>query len=243
MLRGVYSSASAMDVASKQHEVIANNLANANVPGFRKSMLAVQTHIPGQTDPSSDTSKYVNGGEPSRTVVDFSMGALKQTKRNLDFAINGDGFFKVETAQGLRYTRAGSFHLDNEGNLTTAIGEPVIGEGGPLQLPPGVSASELHVTTDGTLWANGTEVGNFGIVKFEDNEKLIHTGSTQFKAPSNLTPVPTDSVVVQGTVEQSNASIVHEMVQMIVGMRQFEAAQQNLKSISEVIQQYTTYDR
>ena len=124
----------------------------------------------------------------------------------------------------------------------TAVGEPVTSDVGPIQLPRGASLADLNVTADGAIWADGVEIGNFGIVDFQNQDALIQTSSTQFEAPSNLAPEPSESTVLQGTIEGSNASIVHEMVEMIIGMRQFEAAQQALKSISDVIQQFTTYD-
>lgn len=242
MLNGIYSSASAMHASTKQHEVIANNLANANVPGFKKAMLTTQTRGINQLDDVGAVQTQLRGNEFTKTHVDFSMGNLERTGRQLDFAINGDGFFEIETPEGKRYTRNGSFHLDPEGNLVTAMGDPVIGNGGPIQVPDDAPVAELNVTVDGTIWANGAEIGKLAVFDFQDRNALIQTAPTQFQAPAATNADPVDTEIVQATIERGNASIVHEMVGMIVGMRQFEAAQQSLKSIASVIQQHTTLE-
>jgi flagellar basal-body rod protein FlgF len=240
MLNGVYSLASAMDVATRQHEVIANNLANVNVPGFRRTLLAVSTDGTTERGNYGIVDSELHGSKAVRTFVDQSQGPLIRTGRKLDVAINGDGFFAIETPEGLRYTRNGAFQLDSTGQLVTSDGSPVMGEG-PIVFNPEIDLSKVTIDEDGTIRASGTEIGKLQVSSFDNLDDLIQTGPTQFEAPDTLTPTPFGGVVMQETLESGNASIVNEMVAMIMGMRHFEAAQQGMRSISDVIQQYTTF--
>jgi flagellar basal body rod protein FlgG len=239
MLNGIYSCASAMDVAAKQHEVIANNLANASVPGFRRTLLAVSADRQGDLAPGDGGSSNIYGSRVVGSFADQSQGALIRTDRPLDLAVNGEGFFVLETPAGTRYTRNGSFHLTADGQMVTAEGAAVVGEGS-LVFDNDVALSKVTFDADGTIRANGQELGKLRVVAFDDMQRLIQTGPTQFEAPAGLSPVPADGIVVQGSLESANTGAVDEMIAMIIGMRHFEAAQQCLRSISEVIQQYTT---
>ena len=240
MFTGIYSSASAMDVASRQHEVIANNLANANVPGFRRTLLAVSSYSSRVVNDEGDVRATMRGTGIARSFTDFTTGAFERTNRKLDFAIQGDGFFVVDTPQGIRYTRNGSFHISSDGSLVNAEGMPIQGSGGPVSIPPETSISQITIDNAGTLRAGTNEIGKLDVVTFDNPDRLVQTGPTRFQAPPGVTPVPADSRIIQETLELGNASIVDEMVAMIMGMRHFEAAQQGLRSISEAIKQFTT---
>jgi len=235
MFNGIYSSASAMEIESLRHEIVANNLANVNSPGFRRTLLAISSR-------EGNLATGLRGGKPAETHVDFTQGPIMDTSRTLDVAISGDGFFVVETPDGPRYTRNGSFHMNSESQLVTGQGYPVTG-GGPISIPGDVAISTVTIGPDGTVRGNGSELGKLDIVKFADNSVLKPTKSSMFEAPENAATEPSDAVLMQGSLEGSNASIVHEMVAMIIGMRHFEAAQQSLKSISDVVQQYTTMEQ
>lgn len=223
-----------MEIESLRHEVTANNLANANTPGFRRTLLAISAREP-------NGSPNNRGGKPASTHVDFTQGPLNRTGRTLDVALNGDGFFVVETENGPRYTRNGSFHLDSTNQLVTSLGDPVLG-GGPIAIPGEVALSSITIGPDGTIRGDGTEIGKLDVVNFQDVASLKQVGANLFDAGQAVPEEPANTVVVQGSLESSNTSVVHEMIRMIIGMRHFEAAQQSLKSISDVLQQYTTFD-
>ncbi len=242
MFSGIYSHASAMDVASRQHDVIANNLANANAAGFRRTILAVSTRGSNEELQSGDVNTDLRGSTSARTYIDFTEGNLIDTGRKLDLAINGEGMFVIETPNGNMYTRNGNFHLSTDGRLVTADGSNVLGNGQALTVPADAQLSDIVINADGTVRAKGEEIGQLDLVTFDNLGVLQAVGDTRFRAPEDVTSRPAAGAVIQGSLESSNTSLVTEMIAMIIGMRHFEAAQQGLRSISEVIQQFTTFD-
>lgn len=241
VLSGIYSAASAMDVTTRQHEITANNLANANVPGFRRTLLAVTTAGVNEANDNGRVRTNLRGATIARTYTDFSPGKYMSTGRKLDFAVQGDGFFVVETPEGLRYTRNGSFHLDDQGQLVNSEGMPIQGTGGPLVVPPQTAPEAMTIDDAGTLRIGENEIGKLDIVTFDNPDRLVQTGPTRFQAPPDAAPVPAEAArIAQGVLESGNASVVDEMIAMISGMRHFQAAQEGLRSISEAIRQFTT---
>ena len=242
MLNGLYSSATAMEVASKRHEVIANNIANVNTPGFRRTMmsLGVRPNEAGTNTPS--THDDLIGTQELGTYLDMAHGPTRTTNRNLDVAIHGDGFFSIQTDSGTQYTRSGSFHLSNDGTLVTSDGNTVLAGGQAVEFPPGSSTTHLKILSDGTITNGQQSLGQLDIVQFEDQNQLTPVGNNRLRAPASMAAVPAESISVQqGALEQSNAIAVTEMIEMITGMRHYETAQQTLRSISEAIQRYTTF--
>jgi len=241
MFNGIYSNATAIDIASRQHDLIANNLANANTPGFRRTLLAISAR--GQNAPQQDGSikTDLGGSEALRSYVDFTQASIRDTGRPLDVAINGEGFFKVEGDGGPIYTRNGAFKVTPDGNLVTMDGLSVLG-GGPIQIPFDISLTDIVINDDGTIRANGQELGRLDLVSFPDLNALEQIGPTRFIAPPGVAEVPSDGRIQQKALESANTTVVSEMISMIVGMRHLESAQQSLKSISEAIQQFTQLD-
>jgi flagellar basal-body rod protein FlgF len=236
MLTGIYSAASALRAAEFNQDVVATNLAHMNVPGFRKSMMTVR---------SFDEELAAQAGSPGygQTVeglaVDFSIGPMENTGRSLDVAIDGEGFFVVQGQSESLYTRNGSFQVGEGGSLTTAGGLPVLGQDGPLSLPPDVSAEQIRISRDGTVSVGETQIGKLELVRFENQGGLTPAGTTLFSADATTVSSDVGVFVRQGVREQSNVSPVDELVEMIVAMRYHEAAQRTLKSIDNAIQQQT----
>lgn len=233
MIPGLYSAATGLVASQANHEVTAHNLAHANVPGFRRGWLPFEKLV------SSDPSR-ANGilGTQAREVrTDFSQGQFQRTGRQLDFAIDGDAFFAIEGPDGRLFTRNGTFQLNGEGQLITADGRTVSGTGGPITLPPDAPLSTLTVAADGTLSANGVEIGQLELVSFADNQQLRQVSTASFEAPPGVQPQPAgDEVgVIQGTRELANVHAVDELVRMMVGMRHYEASQRALKTLGESI--------
>ena len=237
MLSGIYSAASGLLVAEANQEIVANNLAHLNVPGFRKGMLSVETFENVLSETGSAPQGH--GSVVTNVVWDFSPGPVVQTGRNLDLTIDGDGFFAVQGDDGPLYTRNGVFQVGAEGQLSTSDGRAVLGKNGPIRIPSGAAQGQIHIVTDGAVVVSGETIGQLQLVRFEDNALLTRVSSTLFAAPSEAI-IEEDGVRVRsGAREQSNVTAVDELVQMIVSMRYYEAAQRALKAIDSALQQTT----
>lgn len=231
-----------MDVAAQQHETIANNLANLNSSGFKRSMLSFEVRSLNENAAGQNPQDLI-GTMAISTHVDHSQGPVMDTGQPLDATIHGEGFFSIQSPDETLYTRNGAFRVSDSGELVTIDGLPVIGNGGPIQIPTEVATSQISIEKDGTIYAGGQQVDKLDIVRFNDVSKLVQVGSTRFRAPAGLAEEQADDVIVQqGALESSNSVAVTEMIRMITGMRHFEAAQQTLRAISEAIQQYTNFD-
>jgi len=244
LVRGLYAAASGMVAGLLQQDVIAQNLANVDTPGYKKDIalvgafadelaVRVESRAPwrlARTVPIGGLGPgvYVRG-----TGFDPSEGPFIETGAPLDLAIQGDGYFVVETPQGEAYTRNGSFTLNSRGELVTMDGMPVLGESGPITLPSSPSGADgrasVEVRGDGRVTADGRLVGRLRIVAFDDPSSLAKAGGSLFVAASGATARPVGAadgtVVRQGFLEMSNVSVVTEMVQMIAGMRAYETCQ------------------
>ncbi|MGD0078291.1 MAG: flagellar hook basal-body protein, partial [Sedimentisphaerales bacterium] len=146
--------------------------------------------------------------------------------------IMGKGFFVVETPEGPLYTRNGAFQINDGGQLTDSVGRIVSGEAGPITVPPTVGISQLAVTADGKITADGINIGKLQIVDFKENEsKLIPAGGNCFLMPDkDVRPTPAENIVVkQGYQEASNVKVVDELVDMIMVSRLYEA---NMRYVS-----------
>ncbi|MBX3436463.1 MAG: flagellar hook basal-body protein [Planctomycetaceae bacterium] len=241
MLTGLYSASSAMNSAAQRHDVIAHNLAHASHPGFRRHVPVNGTFesalMGDSADPEADPPLSTLGTSSAPDVIDFTPGPLIRTNRPLDFALQGDGFFVVENNEGNRYyTRNGTFSLNPDGRLVTADGLQVSGGNGPIEFPPETNLSKLKVTPDGRIMSGTNVLGKLEVAKFQDNSVLKPFGISLFEAPADVAPERGEAQIVQRSREGSNVSPIVEMVRMIDGMRQYEAAANALKAITEAVQ-------
>jgi len=204
-------------------DVIANNVANSNTTGFKRQGIQFETYV------SRPTPKQVTNFVFDRaTFRDTTPGTIASTGNPLDLAIQGDGYFQVQTPQGVQYTRNGAFRTDSEGQIVTSTGLPVLSDGGQaIALPE--DASDVTIAGDGTVTAKtGTatsraQLGKIGIVKFDNNEALFPTSSSLLT--TSQAPIPiTDNVIVQGAVEDSNVNPVLEITNLILIQRAYERA-------------------
>ncbi len=192
-------------------EVLANNIANTETTGF-KSDLSVymkdNNKIDGERNP---TSKMLMSS-------DMSPGSFKATGRPLDIAIEGDGFFEVDTPLGPRYTRAGSFTIDEQGQIITPQNYVVQGAGGAINLDPSDIEIKIDVNGEITALNNGERIirGQVGVVNFEDKSKLKKVGNSLFSAETAPETAPTGTYKIsQGTLEQSNVNSVSQITELI----------------------------
>jgi flagellar basal-body rod protein FlgF/flagellar basal-body rod protein FlgG len=205
-------------------DVVANNVANVNTTGFKADRSLFAEHLmPGAHEdnfaPGSDRRlSYVND---RATFHDFSQGAAEQTKNPLDVAIDGGGFFVVQTPSGERYTRDGSFQINNQGQLVNASGYPVLGGGGPIvfqQTDKQINiASDGNVTVvEGSTARTDSVRGKLRLVSFAQAQRLQKEGSNLYSAADGATAQPdTVSRMRQGFLEKSNVNSVLEMSRMI----------------------------
>jgi flagellar basal-body rod protein FlgF len=234
MVNGLYSAASAMDAAQQKHDVVAQNLANANVSGYRRRGLSFEQLLAQST---SQVGSGVTGTRSSKEYSAFDAGPMQYTGNPLDAAVQGDSFFVLQGPKGPLYTRNGNFQINGKGQLQSSSGLLVNGTNGPIQIP--ADSKQITISPDGTVLADKNPVGQLQLAHFADDNNLIPAGTTLFTAPADVQPQTSTDKVLQGYREGSNVQVVNEMVNMIAGMRHFEAAQHALKTISDAVQQNT----
>ncbi|HEY5412684.1 MAG TPA: flagellar basal-body rod protein FlgF [Caulobacteraceae bacterium] len=219
-----------------QHEmdVIANNVANVDTTGFKVEALMVQTDPEKmQTSPGSPLSPSVNFPLDAGVVRDFTQGELKPTGGALNMAIQGQGFFKVSTPNGERYTRDGAFTLDAQGRLVTADGDTVEGEGGDITLDP--VKGPLSVSADGTISQQGQVIGKLGVVTFSSLSALTKQGDGLYSNDTNLQPQASpDAKIRQGMLEQSNVQPITQITRLIQVSRAYENVSQMMDQTGQL---------
>jgi len=200
--------------------VVANNIANASTTGFRREGVVFSEYVVALDQDPSLSMAYASGRQ-----VDLSQSTLSQTGGQFDFAIQGEGFFLIETPQGQRLTRAGSFTPSAEGELVTPDGYRLLDAGGaPVFVPP--DARGVAVATDGTLSAAGQPIAQLGLWQPTDPLSLQHQSGTLFSA-TDLEPAE-GATVLQGMLEDSNVEPVSEIARMIEVQRAYELGQKFL---------------
>jgi flagellar basal body rod protein FlgG len=235
MIRGLYNGAAALDVIAKQQELISSNLANINTSGHRVAQFAVNQ----RENPQGENLLNERGPEAVTLHTDFKNGRLHRTDRPLDVSLVGDGFFSFESPTGPVYSRGGQFYRSpDSGNLVNGEGLTVLGESGPISIPQDVGDREIFIDNDGTISANGQELGKLSVVAFENNQSLTPVSQSIFKAGPNSQEIQSTAVVSQFNQEYSNGNPVTEMIAMIVGMRQYEAVQKASTTISESLREH-----
>jgi flagellar basal-body rod protein FlgF len=202
----------------REMQLVANNIANASTTGFRREGMAFSEHIKRLEEGPS--LSMANG---NARHIDLTQAGLSQTGGTFDFAIQGDGFFQIETPNGLRLTRAGSFTPNADGELVTPDGYRVMDEGGgAVFIPP--DAAQISLAQDGTLSADGESLTRMGLWQPVDPLRLTHEGGTLFASPAGLEPAE-GGVLLQGFIEESNVNPIAEVSRMIEVQRAYEMGQ------------------
>jgi len=200
--------------------VIANNIANMNTTGYKSEKLMFVQHLVrsrGGDRIGGERQAYVRD---IATARDFSDGAMEQTSNPLDLAINRDGYFAIDTPAGERYTRDGSFQLDQEGKLVTRNGDAVLSDQGtPFFFSP--EDKNITVTSDGTISTENGALGKIGVVTFPNDQdlKAVSGGLYSSEQPSQAVDNP---MVLQGMLEKSNVQPIIEMTKMIDAHRAYQ---------------------
>ena len=246
----MYAAAAGALTAQSKADVVANNLANVNTSGFKNTLMQIEAatpfniyriqtdpgKTPGTTVPGAHVAQYVGalgtGSLVMDTPTDFQEGAFEQTGNNLDFALSGPGFFTIQTAQGVRYTRDGNFVRNAQGLLTTQNGDLVLGNGGSIVLPP---TGNVQVASDGTISVNGALTDQLRLTQFANLTAVRPEGDNHFADTGGGGPAAaTATSVNQGSIEKSNGNVVRSMVDLINAERWFDANEKAIQSEDEM---------
>ena len=238
MSDGIWAAVSGAVAQQRALDVTANNVANANTTGFRGDRVAFREALSaasGQDQAAPDSLRFVN---VSQVQASREAGTLQQTGGDLDLAIQGEGWFSIETPNGERYTRGGQFSVDAQGGVRSRSGDPLLvwqsepgGDTQELRVPP--DAVEITVGLDGTVSADGDAVGRLAIRRFEE-DALTKEGDTRFVAEG--AGEPSDAQVLQGYLESSNINAVAGMNELITVSRSFEAFQKIIDTFQQMDQ-------
>lgn len=234
MENAAYAGLSRQMTLRRELDVVANNIANADTNGFKVEQLLVGTEV-GDRARNAFVRPGVSFVLDNGVGRDFSAGALSQTGRALDFAIEGDGaFFKLQDgAGGEAYTRDGAFTLDPTGQLTTKQGQAVLGDGGPIVLD--TTLGEPSVGADGTITQNGQTVGRLSVVRFDSLGALEKGGDGLYRNASNATPTDaTDAQIRQGMLEGSNVNPILEITNLIEIQRAYESVTRMIENTNDL---------
>lgn len=246
MNRGLYTSAIGMMTQMNNMDVITNNIANVDNTGFKKDTTVVQSFseelMKKFNDPTESLIKRDNnigtvslGNFVTEVSTDFSVGSMKQTGGTYDLAINGDGFFAIETVDNgnivEKYTRDGSFTVNNNNELMTKEGNYVLGENGRIIIPNG----KISISENGYIYSNNEFVDKLKIVDFENKESLRKYGDNLYNKIDESVEKPFTGTILQSHIETSNVNAVDEMVKMIAVSRAYELNQKMVQSHDTIL--------
>jgi flagellar basal-body rod protein FlgF/flagellar basal-body rod protein FlgG len=227
---GYYAAFTGLLAGTQALELAANNLANISTTGYKAQREFYKSLAASLADPNprqiSPLNKAINNyGVLGGATVDVQAGTLERTGNDLDLAMEGSGFFVVQTKAGLRYTRNGNFRVDTEGQLVTAWGDPVMDDQNrPIDIPSG----PVSVGPDGTISSQGAVVGNLQIVDFAPGTVLLPEGNSTYKAPAGAATPAADPRVRQRMLEASNVNPIAGTIGLIMIQRQTQLLQQAL---------------
>ena len=210
----------------REMQVVANNIANASTTGYRAEGVIFSEYVK-----SIDQGPSLSMGQGNIGKTSFEQSGLRQTNGTFDFAIEGDGYFVVQTPMGDRLSRAGAFSPNAEGQLVTPDGFPVLDAGrAPLFVP--AEAGTLVVSSDGTLSMDGTLLGQMAIVRPLEPLEMVREDGVMFRADAGDEPTE-DARVLQGFIEGSNVNPLLELSRMIEVQRAYEMGQSFLQTEDE----------
>ncbi len=229
MENAVYVSLTRQSGLLREMQLVANNIANISTTGYRKEGLIFSEQI-----------YALENGDPSLSMASANVratqqiqGPLSETGSRFDFAIEGDGFFLIETSEGEQLTRAGSFTPNQDGELVTPDGYRLLDNGGaPIFVPP--DARDMSVAADGTMSANGRPIAQIGLYLPSETADLSRRDGVRFSVENGVEPME-DGVILQGFLESSNVNAVSEIARMIEVQRAYELGQKLLDKEDERI--------
>jgi flagellar basal-body rod protein FlgF len=221
--------------AYRSMDVIANNIANVSTPGFKRETAKFEEYVtlvaPSEGQTGMQSVSFVKDAGVSR---DLSQGNIQTTGAPFDFAINGNGYFVVQTPNGMRYTRDGHFTLDANGQVVNSDGYALQGDGGAITITP--DDGNVQVGRDGTISGRTGQIGKLQVVDFANERGLVKEGSNLYSTTQALSAAP-NATIDQGMLESSNVQPVIEISHMIEVMRAYQATASLSQSQEDMIRQ------
>jgi flagellar basal-body rod protein FlgF len=256
MIKGLYTSAAGMLPLDYRQDLVANNLANVNTSGYKQDRAFVHelinadlylnengiasTGLPPRLVNVMPAAYRAAVGDASQVIVhrtDFTRGKMEVTGNDLNLAIDGDGFFAIDTPQGEQYTRSGYFSVNADGELVTAEGYTVLGDAGPIN----VQGGKIIVQNNGNVMVNNEPRGTLRITDFSKPYRMTKTADNLFIAEAGSAEQEAEDFVIrQGVLEQANTHPIDQMVKMIEILRLFELNQRAIRLQDETLQQAVT---
>lgn len=224
METGIYHGVAAMRSTEKRLETITSNIANIRATGFKRQAAVTRTFWVGE-----GRSRHLELS--TQHVTDFRQGQISHTGNTLDLALEGPGFFGVETPDGMSYTRAGEFHLDDTGTLLSVNGYPVAWNGSRGKLDP--TGDPITVDGSGMVLQGNRNVGRLQISDFDDKAQLVDDALGHYTPSGAQQPVASSAIVHQGSIEHSNVDVMDELVEMVFAQRRFENNTTVMRSIEQ----------
>ena len=204
-------------------DIIANNIANLSTTGFKAERVMFIEHLERSRGVEGQIIPRLHYVRDIATRTDPREGPITKTGNPLDIAIQGDGYFVIDSPEGELYTRNGHFNLDNSGQLVNQAGNPVLTDAGaPVIFAP--EDTRIIISRDGTISTNNGELGKLKVVQFKNDQKLNRVQGAQFSANENDPPVPVDTpIIIQSSLEGSNVESLIEMTELINLHRTYDA--------------------
>jgi flagellar basal-body rod protein FlgG len=249
MSGAIYTATSGALAYQMRLDVLSNNLSNIGTVGFKEDRTVFRAYLPASENPLDETLQTTLLSEEQTTLesyqvsnalvafegtkTDFSPGQLKQTGNAFDLAIDGNGFFCIQTPGGVQYTRKGNFTLNDEGVLANQEGLPVLGNGGEIRF---IDGKEFFVDKEGNISIDGEEIDTLKIVNFDDPDRLKKVGNTLFEStdPNMIEEKAENFNLNQGFIELSNVDAIRVMLEMIEVLRGYESYKKAIQSVDDI---------
>lgn len=237
---GLYQSAASLSALERWQESVAQNISSSQTTGYRKRTVSFSTQASGEIQPDSRARIGRDAGVPSifpksNDAINFVTGDTQPTRRELDVAIQGTGFFQLQRPDGSKvYTRSGEFRLRSDRTLVSASGDEVLGVSGtPITLVAG--GGPVAINRDGSIFQGATSLGKLSVQRFADNSQLVPAPGNVFLA--SAAPISVDDPeLLQGYIEGSNVAPLREMVDLVLISRAYEANQKIISTVDEQMQ-------
>lgn len=260
MWRGLYIAGSGMITETKRTDTLANNLANANTNGFKRDEAISREFEPmlikrindgiNKNDVTSFKQFHVGdqypvvgtlglGSRIDEIATEHSQGAFETTGNPLDLAISGNGYFAIQTPNGVRYTRDGNFYKSANGQIQTVNGQTVLGVNGQgITIPE--EAVRIMVGSKGEIYADDQQIGQLQLVQFDNRRAVLKQGNNLYYPQEGAQPAPATGEVQQGLLERSNTNVVSEMVELINNHRLYEAGSKAVTTQDTMLEKSVT---
>jgi flagellar basal-body rod protein FlgF/flagellar basal-body rod protein FlgG len=238
---GYYAAMTGLIARTQDLDIAATNLANSQTPGYRSEQEFFRSVLMGPDAADSQLGRTVNNfGLLGGDKLNLGQGVLQQTGNPLDLAVEGEGFFRIQTPDGLRYTRDGGFHRAANGQLVTAAGAPVLSTAGqPIAVPPG----EVSVGANGVLSVAGGIVATVGVYTFPPGTQLSAEGASRYLVPEEtVISLSKNATVHQGAIESANQGSIPGSLNLMLIQREAEMMQKALTIFHTDFNKFATED-